>query len=240
MVLYLIRHAQSANNLSFAKTNSNRDRVEDPELTELGRKQAEALAAYVSRELTFTHLYTSLMVRAVATADAIGGRMQISPVAWPELHECMGIFLRNEDTGALEGQAGKNRAFFESLFPALVLPDSLNEHGWWNRPAETRDQWVQRARSFVTELKTRHSGAKDCVAIVTHGDFYREILCALFALPSDSDLWFRLDNTGISGIDFEDDRIKVSYLNRIDHLPLDLRTIEARKTGAVRGPTEPD
>ncbi len=76
--------------------------------------------------------------------------------------------------------------------------------------------------TFLTELRQRHSDENDCVAIVSHGGFYREILCALFGIPSDSALWFRLYNTAISGIDFSEGLVNVSYLNRIDHLPPDL------------------
>ena len=196
----------------------HQNRVEDPELTELGQKQAKALAAYVAMKLNITHLYTSLMVRSVATADAVRQRVNLQCVAWPEVHECMGIFLRNEKTGVMKGLPGKARSFFESQFPHLKLPDNLNEDGWWNRPVETKDQWAIRARSFLIELKRRHPDENHRLAIITHGDFYREILRTLLGITQTSTVFFQFSNTAILNIEFSEGSIKIKYLNRIDHL----------------------
>jgi len=81
MQLYFIRHAQSTNNELYESTGSSYGRNEDPELTELGIKQASALAEFLqtgnpnggARKETaspkgfgLTHLYSSLMRRAPA------------------------------------------------------------------------------------------------------------------------------------------------------------------------------
>ena len=44
MTLFLIRHAQSANNALYDSSGSTIGRVEDPELTSLGVRQAQILA----------------------------------------------------------------------------------------------------------------------------------------------------------------------------------------------------
>ncbi|MCA1554236.1 MAG: histidine phosphatase family protein, partial [Chloroflexi bacterium] len=49
MQLYFIRHAQSLNNHLWDQTGDSTGRSEDPELTPTGWKQAELLAAFVSR-----------------------------------------------------------------------------------------------------------------------------------------------------------------------------------------------
>ncbi|MEW5719039.1 MAG: phosphoglycerate mutase family protein, partial [Chloroflexota bacterium] len=82
MQFYFVRHGQSANNLLYDTTGASDGRSEDPALTALGRRQAEILARFMKQNdaafrLSFdrqnlggfgiTHLYTSLMVRAVAT-----------------------------------------------------------------------------------------------------------------------------------------------------------------------------
>jgi broad specificity phosphatase PhoE len=138
------------------------------------------------------------------------------------VHECNGIFLRNEETGDMVGQPGKPRSFFEKRFPGLTLPDDLDERGWWNRPVETPDQWVARSRRFLAELRRRHVAQDDRVAVVTHGDFYRQVVSELFDMSAVSGIHFRLSNTAVSRIDIVGDRTDVHFLNRTDHLGADL------------------
>ncbi|UCF97435.1 MAG: histidine phosphatase family protein [Spirochaetaceae bacterium] len=232
MTLYLIRHAQSANNLLYDRTGSNIGRVEDPELTSLGIEQARILADYVAEhnggEFRFTHLYSSLMVRAVATATAVARSCNLRVVAWPEVHEWMGIYLEDEQTGELIGRPGKSRSYFEKHYPDLLLPDSLNEHGWWNRPAEIEIEWKLRAAEFLAELRGRHGNGEDRVAVVTHGGFYHEVLSALTGGSGTNNanmpdrVWFTMHNTGITRIDFRPTHTAVIYHNRLEHLPPEL------------------
>jgi 2,3-bisphosphoglycerate-dependent phosphoglycerate mutase len=230
MTLYLIRHAQSANNELYERTGSSTGRAEDPELTPLGARQAKVLADYLAAqadaggEYRFTHLYCSLMIRAVATATTVADSCKLPLVAWPEVHEQLGIFLADEQTGQLVGRPGKSRSFFEQHYPELQLPESLNEHGWWNRPVETEAQWKQRARDFLAELKSRHGTGDDRVAVVTHGGFYHVVILALTGGAGMEGLWFTMHNTGITRIDFHPTHISVVYHNRLEHLPPELVT----------------
>ena len=228
MTLFLIRHAQSANNALYDSSGSTIGRVEDPELTSLGVRQAQILADYLGDndssdgEYRFSHLYCSLMVRAVATATAVSKTCRLPVVAWPQVHERMGIFLEDELSGELIGQPGKTRAYFEEHYPELELPNSLNEHGWWNRPAETAVQWQKRARAFLEELRRRHDDETDRVAVVTHGGFYHEVMMALTGGTSSDGLWFTMHNTGITRIDFRPSHTAVIYHNCLDHLSPEL------------------
>jgi 2,3-bisphosphoglycerate-dependent phosphoglycerate mutase len=228
MTLFLIRHAQSANNALYERSGSTVGRVDDPELTSLGVRQAEILADYLAGngdsngEYRFTHLYSSLMVRAVATATAVSLTCCLPVVAWPEVHERMGIYLEDELSGEPIGRPGKNRAYFEEHYPDLRLPPSLNEHGWWNRSVETRDQWQQRAKDFLEELSRHHDNETDRVAVVTHGGFYHEVLKALIGAADSTVPWFTMHNTGITRIDFRPTHTALIYHNRLEHLPPDL------------------
>jgi 2,3-bisphosphoglycerate-dependent phosphoglycerate mutase len=228
MTLYLIRHAQSSNNELYERTGSSIGRVEDPELTALGVRQAEALSDYLAGscvsggEYSFTHLYSSLMVRAVATATAVSGACDLPVIAWPEVHEQMGIFLADEQSGEPIGRPGKSRSYFQKHYPDLQLPENLNAHGWWNRPVETEAQWKRRAKDFLAELNRRHGSAEDRVAVVTHGGFYHEVILALTRGAGDDGLWFTMHNTGITRIDFHPTHTSVVYHNRLEHLPPEL------------------
>lgn len=240
MQLYIIRHAQSVNNLLYDQTGSWDSRNEDPELTDTGRLQAQHLAAFLSHAETgteaprrdyadrwgfrLTHLYTSLMIRAVSTAAPAADALGLPLVAWIDLHETGGIYLDDPATGEPIGLPGKTRADFEARFPRLLLPDSLDHTGWWNRPIETDEEKVIRAQRFLDELLARHGNTDDRVAIVTHGAFYNRVLAALLKIIYGSGYWFGLNNTGITRIDFDEWGIDLRYLNRTDHLPRELIT----------------
>ncbi len=239
MQLYFIRHGQSENNALWMSTGSHIGRNEDPGLTAVGRQQAELLAQFLSQAdptlrqpsdfqnvagFDITHLYTSLMVRAVATGTIVARALDLPLVAWEDLHEWGGIYLRDEQTDEPVGLPGRNRAYFEQHFPDLVLPDSLDEAGWWNRPFEEPEQRLPRAKRVLHDLLERHGHTDDRVAVVSHGGFYNYLLVAILKLPGREGFWFVLNNTGISRIDFNEEETWLSYLNRVDFLPRELIT----------------
>src|SRR3972149_5276856 len=202
MQFYFIRHGQSANNLLYATTGSDIGRNCDPELSAIGRQQVDLLAVYLQREqLNLTHLYTSLMVRAVSTGAVVANRLGLPMVAWTDLHEEGGIYLTNEQ-GKPIGQPGKDRAYFEHKFPGLVLPDILDASGRWNRPYETMEERPARGRRFLFDLLTRHGGTDHRAAVISHGGFYNLFLSSLLNLPRNRSVWFDLYNTAITQIDF--------------------------------------
>jgi 2,3-bisphosphoglycerate-dependent phosphoglycerate mutase len=241
MQLYFIRHGQSQNNANWRKPAYKES--PDPALTEIGHEQA----CYVSQFLThrqiltdqkswniqnrmgfgLTHIYTSLMERAVYTAAPTARALGVSFAAWEEIHESGGIFGRDGDM-RLQGLPGKSRAYFEQNFPELCLPDHLNGSGWWNRPFETEEECHLRAKKFLADLLARHGDRDDRpenrVAIFSHGGFFIHLMFAILDAP-----WrqgalgmksaFALNNCSISRIDFNQDGINIAYTNRTDHLP---------------------
>lgn len=236
MQFYFIRHGQSSNNLLYDTTGASIGRSEDPALTEVGREQAQIIARFLrtgnpgliwkpTRPLGFgiTHLYTSLMVRAVATATFIARELGLPLRAWEELHETGGIYLDDEATDTRVGQPGKNRAYYEKHYPDLVLPDSLGAEGWWNRPFEERSERPARARRLVNELLARHGNTEDCVAVISHGGLYNYVLRAIFEIGRE-DCWFDLHNVAITRIDFNPEGIDLVYMNRVDFIPPELVT----------------
>ncbi len=220
MQFYFIRHGQSENNALWLRTGSEEGRSDDPGLTDLGRRQAEALARFLlTAGLGITHLYTSLMIRAVATGAILAESLDLPLLAWEDLHEVGGIYLEDKTTGERVGRAGGNRAYFAAHYPRLVLPESVTEAGWWNRPFEERELRPARARRFWAELKARHGPTDDRVAVVGHGGFYNHLLATLLDMPTREGYWFVLHNTGISRLDFHSQGVDLVYLNRTDHLP---------------------
>ena len=240
MQLYFIRHGQSENNALWMSTGSHKSRSEDPGLTEVGRQQAELLAQFLRQAdptvtvngsdfqnvagFGITHLYSSLMVRAVATGTIIARALDLPLVAWEDVHEWGGIYLRDEQTDEPIGLPGRNRAYFEQHFPDLVLPDSLGEAGWWNRPFEEPEQRLPRAKRVLHDLVERHGGTDDQVAVVSHGGFINYLLAAILDMPGREGYRFIMNNAAISRFDFHDEDTWLIYLNRVDFLPRELIT----------------
>ena len=239
MQLYFIRHAQSSNNLLWEQTKASDGRSMDPELTEKGWQQVHRLAMFLleNQALTptathnsqngygfgLTHLYTSLMVRAVATGSYVARALDMPLYGWVDLHEEGGVYLHDPESGERVGQSGKDQAYFSTHHPELILPDGIAQDGWWNRPYENPEQSQERVIRFHNQLLLRHGNSADHVAVFSHGGFYNSYLRYLLGIQGESDhLWFVLNNTAITRIDFRGDETIVVYLNRADFLPADL------------------
>jgi 2,3-bisphosphoglycerate-dependent phosphoglycerate mutase len=193
----------------------------------------------VAQHNSLTHLYCSLMVRAAATATLISAAIGVPAVACRDLHEAGGVYLDQpvedpESPGAIRnvpiGLPGNGRSFFEQQFPDLVLPDDLDENGWWNRPFETMVERAPRAKRVLKALIQQHGevnpdGSEDRVALVSHGGFYNHFLRAVLGFPprrSDKELaevWFEINNTAITRIDYLDGHYIVLYMNDTHFLP---------------------
>ena len=153
MRCYFIRHGQSTNNLLFEKTGSTSGRSEDPDLTSLGLDQAKRVGRYLykgfdpgtfvnnQKRFAITHIYTSLMVRAINTANEISKALVLPLVGWVDLHEQGGVFYQPDENGERIGLPGKRKEELQALFPDLLLPADLGRGGWWNRPHEKR-YWI--------------------------------------------------------------------------------------------------
>jgi broad specificity phosphatase PhoE len=247
MQLYIIRHCQSQNNELWQRTGSSNGRLADPPLTATGYQQAELLAQHLvdplerpvqprtldnsSLAYDFTHLYCSLMRRSVETALAISEATSLLLAVREDIHERGGIYLKNPETQEREGLPGPNRDHFKTNYPSLVLPDTLGEAGWWNRPYEDRAMALSRAAAFLRWLVAEHDGTEDRVALVTHGGFIQSLFQILFRSPlmveelgAAREIWFKANNGSITRIDFLEEVIRITYQNRVDYLPAHLIT----------------
>lgn len=244
--LYLIRHAQSANNEIWDGSDFHPQRDPDPEITSTGHRQAETLAQHLAhpqaepRQHPFqptdeshfglTHVYCSLMTRSILTAEYIAGACDLELEALPDIFEKHGIYDVVED-GRLQGLPGPGRNYFEQRFPRLRLPSDISLDGWWNRPFEEEAAFVERMQQVVARTRQRLENSDECIAMVVHGDFIDQFVNELMGVDRHQhnydNHWvanWAFHNTSISRIDFVDGSHNVVYMNRIDHLPNDLVT----------------
>ena len=247
MQLFIIRHAQSQNNALWARTNSDEGRSPDPPLTTLGHRQARFLASHLAHtsevELVkdwdshnragygITHLYTSLMIRAVETGTYVAQALGLPLIGRTDIHERGGIWRWDEVTEERIGIPGPNRAYFEDHYPQLELPEEITEEGWWNKPFESDEEVNDRVRLFVADLFASHGERDDRVAIISHGGFINSLLGSFFKVGQGGEyddgpkgLWFGTSNTGISRLRFGHDFVALVYLNRVDFLPPEVIT----------------
>lgn len=241
MDLYIIRHAQSYNNA----LPDERERVCDPDLTDLGRRQAELLARHLAtgRDLhpqptrpwntTFSadghgygirRLFTSAMRRALQTARPIGRALGLRPEIWLDIHEHGGIWLDHGPAIGILGHGGITRAELQAAFPDYLVPDEITEEGWWRGGQESLAAAAERAARVAATLRS-WAPAEDKIALITHGAFATLLLRALLGEPTVWPVYYHLDNASISLIRLRaQGEISVRYLNRLDHLPPDMIT----------------
>ncbi|MGI6251588.1 MAG: histidine phosphatase family protein [Anaerolineaceae bacterium] len=252
MQIYFIRHAQSLNNAIWEKDHyTENTRVADPPLTQKGIEQAKILADFLAKTdpnyitqygegwdpqnragFGLTHLYTSLMERAVHTGSIIADKLDLPLYGGHDFHEVGGIYLEviENDIPTIQIVHGRNLDFFNANFPRLIPLREVEERGWWAGGKEEKSSRMPRAQRVIQLLKERHSGTDDRVGVITHGGFFRYLFRALFQLdlddPEDQRLRYNLNfnNCGITRIDFEGDQFTMMYQNRLDYLPSDLVT----------------
>lgn len=229
MRFYFVRHGESENNELYRRTGSDEGRSHDPKLTDLGWKQAQDTAEFLAthgdpvdgcNETSYgiTHVYSSLMERALSTALILGRRLGIKVLAWKDWHENGGIYLDDRETSQKIGLPGLRLGEIRERFSDVVLEESIPENGWWNRPYEEREERPVRARRVLNELLKRHGGTDDRVLVVSHGGFYMNFLAAVLGMEEITPAWFHLNNCGITRIDFVNVDRRIVYHNLLCHL----------------------
>lgn len=175
MDLVLVRHAQPVRIVAA-------EGPADPPLTDLGRKQAEATAAWLAHE-HFDAIYSSPMRRACETAEPIAA--------------VLGLEIRLED-----GLAEYDR-FSESYIPIeeVKRSDDPEIQAHWRALAEDRlDELVQDAHTFrprvaegVQRMISQHPGQR--VLAICHGGVINVALAEVIGL--ERSLWFEPAYTSI-------------------------------------------
>ena len=228
MDLFLIRHGESANNVLTDVSK----RVADPNLTDLGREQAEHLSVYLAagRHLypherssgrPLDRLYTSAMIRSLQTSAPTSARLELPADIWIDVHETGGLFLTDLETGIAAGRIGVTPAELEQQLPGAKFTEgAISDAGWWSQGKETPAAGLGRAIAVVEQLRALASSVHvdERVGIVSHGDFLSALIKALLdGLPVPS-ARYQLANTGISRFGLNSEGTVVHYVNRVEHL----------------------
>lgn len=242
MQVYFIRHAQSENNAIWEMEQASEDlRKSDPGLTEIGYQQARSTAEYLARShpnpenrwdpqnrygFGLTHLYCSLMERALLTGKIISEKLQLPLSGKLEMHEVGGIYLAKVVNGeeVIEDLHGHTSAYLSQHYPDLLQPEGISPEGWWRGGLETREEKLNRAHEIVKFLVGTHGGTDDHIGVITHGGIYKSIFRVLFNVAPDTLFSVLLNNCSITRVDFDENGVTLMYENRVDFLPPNLIT----------------
>jgi len=199
--IYLIRHGQGENNINEAIGGWS-----DPSLTELGIRQAEAVANRLAEELKGQEmvLYSSNLKRANETAQIIGRRLNITPITDENLQE-----YRRRLPPELSRSDAK-QYFIEFTTPAKnyrMYPNS-----------ESLGELYYRAVNTVSRILDDED---KLVLLVSHYWFLDKVIAWWVGMGVDDikQRIFKLDNASISEltVDRQNERILVR-LNDTSHL----------------------
>lgn len=212
ITLYMVRHAQSVDNLEGRISGQS-----DPLLSSLGVRQAEAVADRLG-SVELDALYSSDLARAVRTVEPLAAALRM-PITTTGL-------LREAHMGEAQGLT---RAGFEGRFP-----DEMRR--WREDPVTYRppggepvEDVIDRCLEFLKELQSsRPAGA--VVAAAVHLGSLRGLICAALELPAAFYPRFYAANASVSALGIGA-RSCLSLLNDICHL----ERVRPDDHGEVRG-----
>jgi broad specificity phosphatase PhoE len=187
--LYLARHGES----DWNAANRFQGHSDRP-LTELGRRQAEALAGKLESHAALTAIYSSPLARAYETASIVGARLGLQPTPVDDLREV--------DVG---GWSGLSRSEVEARYPDAFRRWLDGGEGW--EDGETYADMAARVLDALRRIAGSHTD--EDVLVVSHGGPIRAIHA--FAAGIDVHAYRRLNrvegNADVSRVAVEGDRI---------------------------------
>lgn len=210
--LYLVRHGESANNALPTP-----QRVSDPNLTDLGQKQARHLSLHYAGFDRIDYVLASPFRRTLQTAQPLLSAQGMRANIWTDLYEVGGCFSGHE-AGALTGAAGMTDTEIHAEFPDFDVPDDIDDTGWYkSRPFETREMAIARAQAQAKKLRKTFADTDAVVFCFIHADFKQLLLQHL--VPEEKEFHGGgISNSSVTHIHFNKDTGKVIDYCNTDHL----------------------
>ena len=237
----LVRHGESMNNVHEAAGADvyKAHRVSDPALSPRGMEQAAALGALITDKtrsaLLGIHPIHELRVsphrRTLQTMRPTATGLSMQPRVCTSLFEAGGIFESDPTYTSFVAKGGMPRTEMHKEFPTYVLPEDVDESGWYKGAPlgrETDDECRLRVATVASSLRAEAKALTESrqVVLVAHYDFLCGLLDALL-LPAGAQghpasgrfLNWRHYNTGITVIDILPTGAAVPLMvNAVPHL----------------------
>jgi len=198
MIQHFIRHGESVYNAEGRIQGQS-----DVPLSDLGRKQGEAVAAAMAA-LPIEVVYSSPLRRAMETARVVAEPLGREIRTDPRLMEVNAGIFQDKLRSQLEELHAAELARWLSGDPDFVIPGGESRRALARRGCE----------AFESIHREGHSQ----VAVVAHGRLLVVALNALLDLPADEQL-LALDNGSVTTISFDGPgRAELVSLNQVEHL----------------------
>lgn len=216
MRLYLIRHAESENNV-----RAEHERVEDPSITPRGVRQADQLSQWMATH-DFDVLVTSPFRRALETARPIAQRTGKEVHVWCDIYEQGGCY-RGWHHANYQGAAGLGREAILELIPGATVEEAIQSSGWWGElPRETEAETLERAAAVRRKLEQEFGDSGRAVVAIIHADFQRLLLAELLAGSIDARHLGPICNAGVTHLTLHQGQWQLQWFNAVTHLSGDL------------------
>lgn len=198
LFIYIIRHGETYGNL-------NGDGFAETDLTPLGRQQIAYLGKRF-KDIEINKIYTSPLIRAVKTANAIRSFHLNAPIE---------ITAQLLEKGTDPDYAGLPDEDLHTLCPQAIISPRA--------PLGKENDTIayNRATEFISKIKSENS-FDDTIVVVAHGTFNSYLVLAALGFPFKENFNFSHLNTGVTLVQYlEDDGViktKLKYLNDTSHL----------------------
>lgn len=213
--LFLVRHAQSANN-----AQDEHLRIPDPPITPLGTRQAQRLARAL-RPLALTRLFTSPFLRSIETTRDASHALGLQPFIHRELFEQGGCY-RGYAVGDRHPVPGMGQSVLKELCPTWQVDPEIPESGWntldhYEVVAEAR----VRARRVAAWLESTPCQPDERWGMIIHADFKLRLLEALLGRDDLEPHLGDVVNTSISQLSRCNGTWRLDFWNAHQHLEPD-------------------
>jgi len=217
--LFLVRHAESENNASPPW-----QRVADPNITSLGRLQAEALGDWITG-VGVDVLVTSPFRRALQTSERISA---ISPIkqmlVWHNVFERGGCYSRHSAAG-IRSHPGLGRTSIQNVLPTAILDPSIGEDGWWSGCLKESDaEAKKRADSVINRMINSFGAGPTKVFAILHADLLKLMIGRMLFGVFELGIFGPFGNAAVTKLDFDGRVWRLDWLNSISHLTPKLMT----------------
>ena len=205
--IYFIRHADALPDAAEVVLGH----YDEQSLSELGRKQAQALADGL-RDVSFTAIYSAPLERARQTAAPLAKAKELAVQIEPGLREVeLGLLRPN----VAEGVSPEEYAEALKARMREIAAIAIGEGGWGSIPgAEPSAALRGRITATVNSIVARHPG--ESVALVSHAGAINAYFAAILGLRRD--YFFPTANTAISVVRVKGPNSLIMALNDIAHL----------------------
>jgi probable phosphoglycerate mutase len=205
-ILFAVRHGETEWNFH----EKQQGHLDSP-LTDLGIKQAEALAVGLA-EKNVEILYSSDLGRAMQTAKIIAKKLSL------DIHT--DIRLRERHPGLMQGltkvefakKFSEEATRYNTGDPDYVLPEGESAHQRYDRGVECAE-----------DLVSRHSGQR--ILLVAHGGVVSSLFYRALNIPLTEPRRFSLFNASINSFSISDDQWRLDTWGEIGHLK-DTKTLD--------------